>query len=138
MVNGDAVLVVDVPSAVVCQYQVSPVGAVPGKLTVTPVLAHCGELDNGAGGVAGRACTVRADVVLLQPVEDCVYVKVDAPAVSAVTSPVVALMVATAVLLLSQVPPVAGLRVRVPPAQRELLGIFTTGRALTVQLARVV
>ena len=72
MVNDATVLVRAVPSAVVCQYQVSPSGAVPGMITVTPVLAHCGELDSGAGGVAGRACTVRAVVVLLQPVEDCV------------------------------------------------------------------
>jgi hypothetical protein len=43
-----------------CQYQVSPAGAEPFSVIVTPVPLHCGELDVGMPGVAGVAFTVTA------------------------------------------------------------------------------
>ena len=50
-----------VPLALVpCQYQVSPAGAEPVAVMVTPRIEHCGELDVGAPGVAGVALTVTA------------------------------------------------------------------------------
>ena len=59
--------------------------------------------------------------------------KVDVPAASAVTRPVVALMVATVGLLLTQVPPLLGVSVTVPPTQRDV-GLLTSGRAFTVMV----
>jgi hypothetical protein len=54
-----ALLTMLVPAALVpCQYHVSPTGAEPFAVNVTPASAHCGELDVGAPGVAGVAFTV--------------------------------------------------------------------------------
>ena len=56
-----ALLVVLVPVELVpCQYQVSPPGAEPFAVSVTPTSAHCGELDVGMPGVVGVAFTVTA------------------------------------------------------------------------------
>ena len=68
-----ALLAVLVPVAFVpCQYQVSPPGAEPVAVMVTPGLAHCGESDVGVPGVAGVAqvpCTVvKVCIALLHPV----------------------------------------------------------------------
>ena len=47
-------LAVDVPVAVVCQYQVTFEGEVPFLVIVTPEGAHWGELLVGFGGVDGQ------------------------------------------------------------------------------------
>ena len=53
-VYEEAEFAVLVPAAVVCQYQVSPTGAEPVKLRVTPGGFHCGELEVGLAGLAGN------------------------------------------------------------------------------------
>ena len=47
-----------VPLALVCQYHVWPAGAEPLLVRVTPGDEHCGELDVGLAGFAGRMTTV--------------------------------------------------------------------------------
>jgi hypothetical protein len=76
-VPDEAALYVDVALFVVlvpvelapCQYQVSPAGAEPFAVIVTPTSAHCGELDVGVAG-AGVTFTVTANpaAVLQHPV----------------------------------------------------------------------
>lgn len=78
------------------------------------------------------AFTVTAAVVLLQLVVAEVKVNVAVPAATPVTTPA-EVTVATDGLLLTQVPPVAGDRVVVAPAQIGLLPvILTVGNGLTV------
>ncbi len=78
------------------------------------------------------AFTVTAAVVLLQFVVPEVKVNVAAPDPTPVTTPDPD-TVATEVLLLSQVPPVVGDKVVVPPTQIELLPVMlTVGKAFTV------
>ena len=67
-----------VPEAVVCQYQVSPPGALPVAVKVTPGDVHCGELLVGAGGFAGNESTVNVPGLVAVP-----------PPVVTVTLPVV-------------------------------------------------
>ena len=57
--------VVVVPVAAVCQYQVSPAGGVPARVSVTPGLIHCGELLVGFPGSAGGEVTVASTLVRL-------------------------------------------------------------------------
>jgi hypothetical protein len=52
------VSVMAVPPELVSQYQVSPAGTVPERVSVTPASAHCGELLVGLPGLDGRAFTV--------------------------------------------------------------------------------
>ena len=80
----------------------------------------------------GNGLTVTAVVVLLQLVVDEVNVKVAEPAATPVTTPA-EVTVATAVLLLTHVPPVVGDKVVVAPIHIELLPVMlTAGKALTV------
>jgi hypothetical protein len=82
----------------------------------------------------GFAFTVNGEVAIeLHPVLVNVYVKVAVPAATAVINPAL-VIVATDVLLLTQVPNVVGLTVVVPPIHSEVLDpvIFVVGRALTV------
>jgi len=81
----------------------------------------------------GRAFTVTLDVVLLQPVVVFVKVNVTLPAVSPVINPAL-VMVATAGLLLTHVPPEPGLAVIAEPIHNVAVGILTTGRVFTVTL----
>ena len=53
-----AELTVEVPDALVCQYQVSPAGAEEFAVRVTPGEEHCGELLVGVPGLEGKAFTV--------------------------------------------------------------------------------
>ena len=71
-------LVVEVPSEVVCQYQVSPPGGDPTRVKVTPGVAHCGELLVGFPGLAGKGFTVKVAPLVAVP-----------PAVVTATVPVV-------------------------------------------------
>lgn len=75
--------------------------------------------------------TATALVALLQPVEVSVKVKLAVPVVTPVTSPPF-VTVATAELLLTQVPPVVGLNVMVEPRHNDDEGAFTVGSALMV------
>ena len=81
----------------------------------------------------GAAFTVTAEVGAdTQPVTELVKVKVAVPAVTPVTTPAL-LTVATAALLLAQVPPVVGDKLVVLPTQIALAPvILTTGGAFTV------
>jgi hypothetical protein len=79
----------------------------------------------------GSGFTVTEDVVLLQPVAVSVNVNVIEPADTPVTNPAF-VTVATAALLLNQVPPTVGLRVIVLPAQSAADGELTTGIVFTV------
>jgi hypothetical protein len=65
----------------------------------------------------GLALTVTNEVAALQPVAVLVYVNVTLPEATVVTKPPF-VTVATLVLLLTQVPPVVGVRVIVLPAHR--------------------
>lgn len=81
----------------------------------------------------GLGLTVTGPVVLVQPVAVFVKVKVAVPVDIAVTTPVVAFTVATAGLLLCQVPPVFGVSVVVFPIHiADAPLIPTVGRGLTV------
>ena len=57
-------LTVLVPFAAVCQYHVSPAGALPLLVSVTPGIWHCGELEVGFDGSAGAILTVPFTVTL--------------------------------------------------------------------------
>ena len=65
--NVAVLLVVDVPAAVVCQYQSTPAGGVPALVRVTPGGLHCGELLVGLPGDAGAALTVILCPLFLLP-----------------------------------------------------------------------
>lgn len=112
-----ALLDVQVPPVVGDNVVVLPVQMVVGPVTVT----------------VGLPLTVMADEALeTQPVVELVKVKVALPAATPVTMPAL-LMVATAVLLDVQVPPLAGERELVAPAQIGLAPVMeTTGLGLTV------
>ena len=82
-----------VPVEPVCQYHVSPDGADPFAVSVTPDVTHCGELDSGFAGFAGSAfmVTVKFDEALTQEfafftVMVPVYVLAVAPAGTAIDS----------------------------------------------------
>jgi len=92
-------------------------------------------IHNVAEGVltTGRAFTVTLDVALLQPVAVSVNVNITLPAVSPVINPAL-VIVATAGLLLTHVPPVPGLAVIEEPIHNIGDGVLTTGRAFTVTL----
>ena len=74
-------------------------------------------------------------VVLLQPVVPSVKVKVTLPAETPVTTPAL-VTVAMAGLLLTHVPPAAGVTLVVKPTHTEA-GAVTIGRALTVKVTVV-
>jgi hypothetical protein len=82
-------------------------------------------------GAAGRALTVIAEVELLQPVPVCVKVKVALPAATPITIPAL-VTVATAGLLLAQVPPLVGDSVIVLPTHTMVLAVVTVGLGFTV------
>jgi hypothetical protein len=119
-----------VPPVLLCQYQVSETGGVPVRVSVTPISAHCGEFEVGFPGTEGSAFTLTPGVVLLQDVAVKVNVNDAVPAETPVTIPAF-VTVATAALLLAQVPPVMGDKVIVLPTQTDA-GALTTGSALTV------
>ena len=82
--------------------------------------------------MVGKSFTVTAEVVLLHPVDVRVKVKVAAPAETPETTPAF-VTIATAVLLLTQVPPVVGDNVVVEFKQiEETPVILTVGKAFTV------
>ena len=81
----------------------------------------------------GSALTVTDEVVLLQPVEVWVKVKVTLPAETPVTKPALE-TVAFVASLLVQVPPVVGDNVIVLPTQTDDPAL-TAGSALTVTVA---
>ena len=82
---------------------------------------------------AGSALTVSDEVVLLQPVEVWVKVKVTLPVATPVTRPAL-VTVAFVASLLVQVPPVVGDKVMVLPTQTDDPAL-TAGSALTVTVA---
>lgn len=57
----DPELRVLVPSSVLCQYHVCPAGGVPLAVSVTPGVAHCGELEDGLAGSAGMEDIANTD-----------------------------------------------------------------------------
>jgi hypothetical protein len=80
--------------------------------------------------IVGKAFTVTVDVVLVQPVDVCVKVKVTVPAATPVTTPAF-VTVALALLLLVHVPPVVGDNVAVLPIHT-VAGAVTIGKAFIV------
>ena len=120
---------VTVALALLLLVQVPPV--VGDSVAVLPIHTVAGAV------TTGNAFTVTADVVLLQPVEVCVKVKVAVPPDTPVTTPAL-VTVATELLLLAQVPPVVGDSVLVKPAHIvELPVMLTVGNAFTVTVAVV-
>ena len=94
---------------------------VPIQILVAPVIL-----------AFGRALTVTAEVVEVQPVTEFVKVKVAVPTDTPVTTPAL-VTVATAGALLTQVPPVVGERAVVVPTQMLLEPVtLTAGKAFTV------
>src|SRR6266481_4653465 len=79
----------------------------------------------------GAALIVTEGVVLLQPVDVWVKVKVREPAATPVTTPAL-VTVANEGLLLAHVPPLTGLNVIVDPIHRLVEGVLTVGNALIV------
>lgn len=77
----------------------------------------------------GPGSTINGSVVAWQPVPVSVNVKVAEPGPAAVTTPLL-VTVATEVLLLLHVPPLAGLNVVVSPTQRALLPVMDTDGGL--------
>jgi len=94
----------------------------PAQIVFVPVNAF----------TVGLAFTVTDDVVLVQPVDVCVYVNDAEPADNPVTTPPL-VTVATAELLLPHVPPVAGDKVIVLLTHTED-GAVTTGSEFTVKV----
>ena len=115
-VANDVLLLTHVPPVVGDNVVVAPM-----QIELLPVML-----------TAGKALTVTVPVVLLQLVVADVNVKVADPAATPVTTPA-EVTVATAGLLLTQVPPVVGDNVVVAPMQIELLPVMlTVGNGLTV------
>jgi len=102
---------------------------IPG-LAVIVAPAH--NVDDGIVTV-GSVFTVTVAEVLLQPVAVCVKVNETVPADTPVINPVLSI-VATAGLLLTQVPPDPGLAVMVAPIHTIVDWVLTTGNAFTVTL----
>jgi hypothetical protein len=121
----DGVLSVEVNPLGPLQLYVAPFTVVL-KLIVPP--AHIGELAVGTG-VAGSAFTATVPVVFVQPFAS-VKVKVTFPADTPVT--VFPLTVALVGVLLTHVPPVAGVNVNVAPTQTEAGVAPNVGFGLTV------
>jgi len=113
-------------TAVLLLIQVPPV--VGDKVIVLP--AHI--VEEGVFTV-GFAFTVTDEVVLLHPVLVSVKVNVTLPAATPVTTPAF-VTVATAVLLLTHVPPVVGDKVIVLPTHIVEEGVVTVGKSLTVMV----
>jgi hypothetical protein len=88
-------------------------------------------------GKAGKAFTETKVVVLLQPVVVFVNVKVVLPADTPVTTPAF-VTIALVSSLLTQVPPVVGLKIIVPPIHTCVEDTLTTGKELIVAVAVVV
>ena len=82
----------------------------------------------------GNALIVIDDFVALHPVAVSVNVNVTEPAETAAIKPVLSI-VATAGLLLTQVPPVLGEAFMLAPTHKEVWGTVTTGNALMVTFA---
>ena len=97
--------------------------------TSFPAFETGAELPVGVGAGAGAAFTVTLAVVFEQPFAS-VKVKVTVPAETPVT--VFPLTVALAGVLLTQVPPVAGVNVIVAPTHTEVAEVVTEGLAFTV------
>jgi uncharacterized protein (DUF362 family) len=95
----------------------------PSHIVLAPVILTLGFTFTVNGAVAKE----------LHPLLVKVYVNVAVPAATAVINPAL-VIVATEVLLLTQVPKVVGLTVVVPPIHNEVLDpvILVVGRALTV------
>ena len=83
------------------------------------------------GAIAGKAFTVTEAVVLVQPVEVNVKVKVTLPTDTPVIKPAL-VIVAIPLLLLTQVPPVFGDAVIVLLTQTEEADVLTAGNGFTV------
>lgn len=99
----------------------------PVQMLLAPVMLTTGNGSTETGEVAAEA----------HPVAVLVYIKVVVPAATPVTTPVL-VTVATATLLLAQVPPLVGDNVVVAPAQITLGPVILTGvKALTVTVAVV-
>ena len=101
---------------------------VPETMVLPPLHMAVLELVTAA---TGRALTVTEDVELLQLVVVCVNVKATEPAATPVTIPAL-VTVATEELLLTHVPPLAGLKVIVDPAHKLEDGTLTVGLAFIV------
>ena len=87
----------------------------------------------------GKAFTVTDEVVALQLVVVLVKVKVELPAATPVTTPALVTL-AEAGVLLTQVPPVVGDKVVVPPLAQieDVPVILTIGKALLVYVPALV
>ena len=110
-----------------------PVVGKPFMITLPVAKAQVGCVIAPTVGAVGKALTVTGEVVLLQPVEVWVKVKVTLPAETPVTSPAL-VTVALVRSLLVHVPPVVGDKVIVLPTQTEDPAL-TDGKALTVTVA---
>jgi hypothetical protein len=109
----------------------SMVSPVPGVADIKTVPVPQRELFPAAGA-AGNAFTVISEVVLLQPDEVRVNVKVAFPAVKPVTSPSL-VTEATRGLFDTHAPPVVGDRFVVPFKQIDVLPVMlTTGKGITI------
>jgi len=80
---------------------------------------------------AGNGLTVNTDVVV-QPVTGNVYIIVEVPAATPVTTPVPETTVATDDVLLVQAPPPASLSADVAPMQADNVPVIADGNGLTV------
>ena len=110
----------------------TPVGAV---MVITPeFIAHEGWVVTLAVGAAGIALTVTDGVATeLHPVEVFVKIKVAVPPETPVTTPAF-VTVATALLLLAQVPPVVGESVVVEPTHIEFDPVMLTAGKLLFRI----
>ena len=125
-----ALFAVEVSVAVVCQYQVSPTGAVPAAVMVTPDGAHTGESLVGVDGVAGNASTVKSVNVVAVPLAVVTEIGpvVPVPTVTVTVVAVFAVMVAA-------VPPIVtadALAKNVPPMIIELPAQALAGKEVMV------
>jgi hypothetical protein len=96
------------------------------KIMVAPIQSEAG----GELTVGGAAILID-DVVLLQPVVPSVKVNVTVPANMPVATPAL-VTVATVLSLLTQVPPVEGLKFKVSPTHSVAEGVLTIGSGLMV------
>ena len=85
---------------------------------------------------AGTVFTLNDEIVFAQPVVELVKVNVALPAATPEITPAGDVTVATAVLLLTQVPPVVGVKLAVDPIQTFELVTLTVGNGFTLSVAR--
>jgi hypothetical protein len=125
-----------VPEPIVAILVVPELHTPPLVLLSTPVVPGHSPLPNGPVIAVGKGFTVNT-AVAIQPVGR-VYIIVSIPAVIPLTTPVAEPIVAFVLLTLHTPPPVASLRVAVPPGHTDSVPVIHAGSGFSVSFCPAV